>query len=120
MANRKRQLQEQKAAKRSRADALEGFIAELQTVDTSLPLEFSERLWHNLIDKVTVYAAGRQYSASDTERREHALFFCGEQVIYGSDYFLHLLFASEKSVSSSFPLSCIPLLIHSSIQPYMP
>ena len=31
----------------------------MQTVDTSLPLEFSERLWHNLIDKVTVYADRR-------------------------------------------------------------
>ena len=54
-----RQLQEQKAAKRSQADVMEGFIAGLQTVGTSLPLEFSERLWFNLIDKVTVYADGR-------------------------------------------------------------
>ena len=34
-------------------------LREAQNVDTSLPLEFSERLWHNLIDKVTVHADGR-------------------------------------------------------------
>ena len=54
-----RRLQEQKVTKRFQADVMECFMTELQTVDTSLPLEFSERLWFNLIDKVTVYADRR-------------------------------------------------------------
>ncbi len=54
-----RRLQEQKVVNRSQADVMEGFIAGLQAVDSSLPLEFSERLWFNLIDKVTVYADRR-------------------------------------------------------------
>ena len=32
---------------------------EIKTIDTMLPLEFTDRFWNNLIDRVTVYHDGR-------------------------------------------------------------
>ena len=34
------------------------FITELMTLDASLPVQYSDRLWLNLIDRVTVYEDG--------------------------------------------------------------
>ncbi len=34
------------------------FITELMTLDDSLPVQYSDRLWLNLIDRVTVYEDG--------------------------------------------------------------
>ena len=38
---------------------MECFITELLTIDASLPVQFSDRLWLNLIDRVTVFEDGR-------------------------------------------------------------
>lgn len=32
---------------------------EIRAIDTALPLEFTDRFWNNLIDRVTVYHDGR-------------------------------------------------------------
>lgn len=32
---------------------------EIKAIDTTLPLEFTDRFWNNLIDRVTVYHDGR-------------------------------------------------------------
>lgn len=53
------QLQHQKVTKRFQADVMECFITELLTLDASLPVRFSDRLWHNMIDRVTVFADRR-------------------------------------------------------------
>ena len=52
------QLQGQKVRKRFQADAMDCFITELMTLDASLPVQYSDRLWLNLIDRVTVYGDG--------------------------------------------------------------
>ena len=52
------QLQGQKVTKRFQADVMECFIIELMTLDASLPVQYSDRLWLNLIDRVTVYEDG--------------------------------------------------------------
>ena len=41
------------------ADVLECFMFEIKAIDTMLPLEFTDRFWNNLIDRVTVYHDGR-------------------------------------------------------------
>ena len=52
------QLQRQKVTKRFQADVMECFMTELMTLDASLPVRYSDRLWLNLIDRVTVYEDG--------------------------------------------------------------
>lgn len=52
---RVRQLQGQKITRRFQADVIESFMNEIQSIDDSLPLQYSDRLWLNLIDCVTVY-----------------------------------------------------------------
>ena len=52
------QLQGQKARKRFQADVMDCFITELMTLDASLPVQYSDRLWLNLIERVTVYENG--------------------------------------------------------------
>lgn len=52
------QLQGQKVRKRFQADVMDCFITEMMTLDSSLPVQYSDRLWLNLIDRVTVYEDG--------------------------------------------------------------
>ena len=52
------QLQRQKVTKRFQADVMECFMTGLMTLDASLPVHCSDRLWLNLIDRVTVYEDG--------------------------------------------------------------
>lgn len=52
---RARQLQGQKITRRFQANVIESFMNEIQSIDDSLPLQYSDRLWLNLIDCVTVY-----------------------------------------------------------------
>ena len=56
---RAEQLQHQKVTKRFQADVMECFMTELLTIDASLPVQFSDRLWLNLIDRVTVVEDGK-------------------------------------------------------------
>ena len=53
------QLQRQKVTKRFQADVMECFMTELMTIDASLPVHYSDRLWLNLVDRVTVYEDGK-------------------------------------------------------------
>ena len=53
------QLQCQKVTKRFQADVIECFMTELMILDASLPAQYSDRLWLNLIDRVTVYEDGK-------------------------------------------------------------
>ena len=53
------QLQRQKVTKRFQADVMECFMTELLLIDASLPVQYSDRLWLNLIDRVTVFENGR-------------------------------------------------------------
>ena len=55
---RTEQLQGQKVRKRFQADVMDCFITELMTLDASLPVQYSDRLWLNLIDRVTIYEDG--------------------------------------------------------------
>ena len=52
-------LQRQKVTKRFQADVMECFMTELMTSDASLPVQYSDRLWLNLVDRVTVYEDGK-------------------------------------------------------------
>ena len=52
------QLQRQEVTKRFQADVMECFMTELITIDASLPVHYSDRLWLNLVDRVTVYEDG--------------------------------------------------------------
>ena len=52
------QLQRQKVTKRFQADVMECFMTELMTIDASLPVHYSDRLWLNLVDRVTVFEDG--------------------------------------------------------------
>lgn len=52
------QLQRQKVTKRFQADVMECFMTELMTIDASLPVHYSDRLWLNLVDRVMVYEDG--------------------------------------------------------------
>ena len=51
-------LRQQKVTRRFQADVMECFMTELMTLDASLPVQYSERLWLNLIERVTVYEDG--------------------------------------------------------------
>ena len=51
------QLRTTKAAREAQADAIGGFIFEVQELDTIT--EFDEKLWLTNIDTVTVHADGR-------------------------------------------------------------
>lgn len=48
-------LQKQKITRSFQADVLECFMSEIQRMDAALPVEYSDRFWLNLIDRVTVY-----------------------------------------------------------------
>ena len=57
--DRAQQLQNQKVTRRFQADVIESFMNEIRAFDNSLPVQYSDRLWLNLIDRVTVYEDGR-------------------------------------------------------------
>ena len=57
--DRAQQLQSQKVTRRFQADVIGSFMNEIQAFDDSLPVQYSDRLWLNLIDRVTVYEDGR-------------------------------------------------------------
>ena len=52
-------LRQQKVTRSFQADVMECFMTELMTLDASLPVRYSDRLWLNLIDRVTVYEDGK-------------------------------------------------------------
>ena len=52
------EIQTQRADKMEKADAIGGFLFEIKELE-SLPIEFSERLWHNMVDHVKVYEDDR-------------------------------------------------------------
>ncbi len=53
------ELQKLRITRSFQADVLECFVFEIKAIDTTLPLEFTDRFWNNLIDRVTVYHDGR-------------------------------------------------------------
>ena len=53
------ELQKLKITRSFQADKLECFLFEINAIDTTLPLEFTDRFWNNLIDRVTVYEDSR-------------------------------------------------------------
>ncbi len=53
------ELKRLKITRRFQADILECFMGEIGRMDAALPVEYSDRLWLNLIDRVTVYADRR-------------------------------------------------------------
>ena len=57
--DRAQQLQNQKVTRRFQADVIESFMNEIRAFDDSLPVQYSDRLWLNLIDRVAVYEDGR-------------------------------------------------------------
>lgn len=57
--DRAQQLQRQKVTRRFQADVIESFMNEIRAFDDSLPVQYSDRLWLNLIDRVMVYEDGR-------------------------------------------------------------
>lgn len=57
--DRAQQLQNQKVTRRFQADVIENFMNEIRAFDDSLPVQYSDRLWLNLIDRVTVCEDGR-------------------------------------------------------------
>ena len=57
--DRAQQLQSQQVTRRFQADVIESFMNEIRASDDSLPVKYSDRLWLNLIDRVTVYEDGR-------------------------------------------------------------
>lgn len=57
--DRAQQLQSQKVTRRFQADVIESFMNEIRAFDDSLPVQYSDRLWLNLIDRVAVYEDGR-------------------------------------------------------------
>ena len=52
------EIQSQRAVKMEKADAISGFLFEISELE-SLPIDFSERLWHNMVDHVKVYEDDR-------------------------------------------------------------
>ena len=52
------ELQKLRITRSFQADVLECFMFEIKAIDTTLPLEFTDRFWNNLIDRVTVYHNG--------------------------------------------------------------
>lgn len=57
--DRAQQLQNQKVTRRFQADVIESFMNEIRAFDDSFPVQYSDRLWLNLIDRVTFYEDGR-------------------------------------------------------------
>ncbi|MBP0989707.1 MAG: hypothetical protein J5874_00815 [Oscillospiraceae bacterium] len=53
------ELQKLRITRSFQVDVLECFMFEIKAIDTTLPLEFTDRFWNNLIDRVTVYHDGR-------------------------------------------------------------
>lgn len=53
------ELQKLRITRSFHADVLECFMFEITAIDTTLPLEFTDCFWNNLIDRVTVYHNGR-------------------------------------------------------------
>ena len=53
------ELQKLRITRSFQADVLECFMFEIKAIDTSLPLEYTDRFWLNLIDRVTVYEDSR-------------------------------------------------------------
>lgn len=53
------ELQKLRITRSFQADVLECFMFEIKAIDTTLPLEFTDRFWNNLIDRVTVYHDGQ-------------------------------------------------------------
>ena len=49
------ELQKLRITRSFQADVLECFMFEIKAINTSLPLEYTDRFWLNLIDRVTVY-----------------------------------------------------------------
>lgn len=49
------ELQKLRITRSFQADVPECFMFEIKAIDTTLPLEFMDRFWNNLIDRVTVY-----------------------------------------------------------------
>lgn len=52
------EIQTQRADKMEKADAISVFLFEISELEF-LPIEFSERLWHNMVDHVKVYEDDR-------------------------------------------------------------
>lgn len=52
-------LKQLKVTRSFQADILVCFMGEIGRMDAALPVEYSDRLWLNLIDRVTVYADRR-------------------------------------------------------------
>ena len=52
-------LQKLRITRSFQADVLECFMFEIKAIDTSLPLEFTDRFWNNQIDWVMVYHDGQ-------------------------------------------------------------
>ena len=57
--DRAQQLQSQKVTRRFQGDVIESFMNEIRAFDDSFPVQYSDRLWLNLIDRVAVYEDGR-------------------------------------------------------------
>ena len=53
------ELQKLRITRSFQADVLECFMFEIKAIDTSLPLEFTDRFWNNQIDRVMVYHDGQ-------------------------------------------------------------
>ena len=53
------ELQKLRITRSFQAVVLECFMFEIKAIDTSLPLEYTDRFWLNLIDRVTVYEDSR-------------------------------------------------------------
>lgn len=53
------ELQKLRITRSFQADVLECFMFEIKAIDTSLPLEYTDRFWLNLIDRVTAYEDSR-------------------------------------------------------------
>ena len=49
------ELQKLRITRSFQADVPECFMFEIKAIDTTLPLEFTDSFWNNLIDRVTVY-----------------------------------------------------------------
>ena len=52
-------MRQQKVTRSFQADVMECFMTELMTIDASLPVHYSDRLWLNLVYRVTVYEDGK-------------------------------------------------------------
>ena len=63
------ELQKLRITRSFQADVLECFMFEIKAIDTSLPLEYTDRFWLNLIDRVTVYGFSHSPASSRQEKR---------------------------------------------------